>query len=94
VAQQFRTRAFPWIALLLLVIIVLEKLAGDPYRLPDGLFALPVGLAIVGLVVAVRAQWRPGIVLSILVIVAIPIWFAALVFLFQFVHIDNNSFSP
>jgi hypothetical protein len=58
------------------------------------LFVLPVGLALVALVVAVQARRRLDIVVSALVVVAIPLWFLALIFMFQFVHLNNSSFSP
>lgn len=81
-------------SLVLLVVLALENLGGNPYGLSLGLFVLPVGLALVALVVAVQARRRLDIVVSALVVVAIPLWFLALIFMFQFVHLNNSSFSP
>jgi hypothetical protein len=82
------------VSLVLLVVLALENLGGNPYGLSLGLFVLPVGLALVALVVAVQARRRLDIVVSALVVVAIPLWFLALIFMFQFVHLNNSSFSP
>jgi ABC-type antimicrobial peptide transport system permease subunit len=57
-------------------------------------FVLPVGLALVGLVFAVQARrWR-DVVVSAVVVLAIPLFLLALILLFQSVRLDNNSFSP
>jgi hypothetical protein len=58
-------------------------------------FVLPIGLAIVSLIVAVRARRRLDIVISALVLAAIPLWLLALIVLFQFTSpLSNNAFSP
>lgn len=57
-------------------------------------FVVPVGMALFALVVAVQARRRLDIVVSALVIVAIPMWFLALIVMFQFVHLGNGSFAP
>ncbi len=90
-ARQPWTRALPWVALVLLVAVALLNLGGYPY---GGFFVLPVGLALVALVLAVKARERLDIVVSALVVVAVPLWFLTLMFLFQFVRLDNGSFSP
>jgi hypothetical protein len=92
--RQPWTQALPWVALVLLVVLALENLAGNPYGLPLAYFVLPVGLALVALVLAVQARRWLDIVVSALVVVAIPLWFLALILMFQFVHLDNRSFSP
>ncbi len=90
-AGQPWTRALPWVALLLFVVVALLNLGGYP----DGvLFVLPVVLALVALVFAVQARRWLDIVVSALVVAAIPLWFLALILMFQSVHLNNNSFSP
>lgn len=78
-------------ALVLLVVGALVNLGG---YFAGEWFVLPVGLAIVALVFAVQARRRLDIVVSALVIAAIPLWFLALIFMFQFVRLGNSSFSP
>ncbi len=78
-------------ALVLLVVVALVNLGG--YYAGEW-FVLPVGLALVALFLAVQARRRLDIVVSALVIAAIPLWFLTLIFLLQFVHLENNSFSP
>ena len=58
------------------------------------MFAVPIGLAIVGLVFAVRARRWLDIVVSPLVIAAIPLFFLALIVLFRFAGpFPSNAFS-
>jgi len=90
-AGQPWTRALPWVALILLVVVALVNMAG---YFAGEWFVLPVGLALVALVFAVQARRRLDIVVSALVIGAIPLWFVGLIFLIQFVQLPNNSFSP
>jgi len=90
-AAQPWTRALPWVALALLVVVALVNMAG---YFAGGWFVLPVGLALVAMVFAVQARRRLDIVVSALVIGAIPVWFLGLIFLIQFVQLPNNSFSP
>lgn len=90
-AGQPWTRALPWVALVLLVVVALVNLGG---YFAGEWFVLPVGLALVALVFAVQARRRRDIVVSALVIVAIPLWFLGLIFLVQFVQLPKNSFSP
>lgn len=90
-AGQPWTRALPWVALVLLVVVALVNLGG---YFAGEWFVLPVGLALVALVFAVQARRRLDILVSALVIVAIPLWFLGLIFLIQFVQLPNNSFSP
>jgi hypothetical protein len=79
------------VALVLLVVVALVNLGG--YYAGEW-FVLPVGLALVALFLAVQARRRLDIVVSALVIAAIPLWFLTLIFVLQFVHLENNSFSP
>jgi hypothetical protein len=84
-------RALPWVALVLLVLVAFLNIAG--YN-AGWWFVLPVGLAVVGLVFALRARrWR-DVVASALVVLAVPVWFVVLIFLFHSVRLDNNAFSP
>jgi hypothetical protein len=85
------TRALPWVALVLLIVVALLNLDGYP---AGGLFVVPIALALIALVVAVRARSRLDIVVSGLVIAAIPLWFLVLILMFQFVHLGNSSFAP
>jgi len=79
------------VALVLLVLVALLNVAG--YN-AGWWFVLPVGLAVVGLVFALKARrWR-DVVVSAVVVLAIPVWFLALILLFRSVRLDNNSFSP
>lgn len=79
-------------ALSLLILVAAINLGGGPW---SNLFALPIGLAIVGLVFAVRAHRRLDIVVSSLVIAAIPLFFLGLIVLFHFAGpFPNNAFSP
>jgi hypothetical protein len=55
---------------------------------------LPVGLALVALVIGVRARRRWDIVVSGVVVLAIPVWLLGIIVLFQFVHLSNSSFGP
>ncbi len=84
----------PWLALGLLVLLALDNLAGNPYGLPLWLFAVPVLLAVVALVLAVRAERKLDVVVSSLVVIAIPLWLGALVVLFRLVHFQGGDFSP
>jgi hypothetical protein len=90
-AQQPWTRALPWAALILLVVVALVNVGG---YFAGEWFVLPIGLALVALVIAVQARRRLDIVVSALVIVAMPLWLLGLIFMFQLVHLGSNSFSP
>jgi hypothetical protein len=85
------TRFLSWIALALFIVVALLNLSGQP----DGWwFLLPVGLALVGLVIGVRARRRWDIVISGLVVLALPVWLLGLLILIQFVRLPNDAFSP
>ena len=85
------TRFLSWIALALFIFVALLNVYGQP----DGWwFVLPVGLAVVALVIGVRARRRWDIVISAVVVLAVPVWFAGLLVLIQFVHLPNDAFSP
>ncbi len=86
------SRTLPWIALVLLALIAWANLRD--YGLPVWLFAVPVALAVVSLVLAVRAGRIVDILVSGLVIVAIPLWFAGLILLIHFVSLNDGSFTP
>lgn len=75
------TRALPWVALVLLIVVALLNLDGYP---AGGLFVVPIA----------RARSRLDIVVSGLVIAAIPLWFLVLILMFQFAHRGNSSFAP
>ncbi len=55
---------------------------------------LPVGLAVVALVIGVRARQRWDVVISGVVILALPVWLLGLLVLIQFAHLPNDAFSP
>ena len=56
---------------------------------------LPVALAIVSLVVGIVARRRVDIVLSTLIILALPVWLLGIVVLLALSPpLSNNSFSP
>jgi predicted membrane protein len=64
-----------------------------PYGGTGELFALPVVLAVVALVFAVRARRRLDMLVSALVIAAIPLWILAIIVAFQFMGpLPDNSF--
>lgn len=88
------SRTLPWVALVLLALLAWENLRDNPYGLPLWLFAVPVVLAVVSLVLAVRAERIVDIVVSGLVIVAIPVWVAATIVLLHFVSLRGSDFSP
>lgn len=90
-AQPPWTQFLSWVALALFILVALLNVSGYPFA---WWFALPVGLAIVALVIGIRARKRLDIVLSALIVVAIPLWFLADVFLLSFMRLANNSFSP
>jgi hypothetical protein len=86
------TRALPWLALALLVVVAIVNAGGGPWA---GWFVVPVGLALIALVFALRARRWLDVVVSAFVVLAIPLWLLGIVFLLQFTHpLDNNSFSP
>jgi hypothetical protein len=83
--------ALPWLALALLVFAAIVNAGGGPWA---GFFVPPVGLALVALVFAVRARRWLDVAVSAFVVLALPLWLLGLLFLIQFVHLENNSFSP
>jgi hypothetical protein len=91
VARQAWTRWLPWLALALFVLAVLLNGAGYPFA---WWFVLPVGLGVVGLVFAVKARRRVDVVVSVLVVLALPVWVLILIVGIQFVRLPNNAFSP
>jgi hypothetical protein len=85
------TRFLSWIALALFIFVALLNSSGQP----DGWwFVVPVGLAVVAFVIAVRARRRWDIVISTVVVLALPVWLVGLLVLIQFLHLPNNAFSP
>jgi hypothetical protein len=81
-----------WIALALFVVVALLNASGAQ---ASWWFVLPVGIALVALVVGVRARRRLDVVVSALVVLAIPVWLLGIIVLLQFAHpLSNNSFSP
>jgi len=82
------------LALALFVIVALINIAGF-FAL--WWFLLPVALAIVSLVVGIVARRRVDIVLSALIILAIPIWVLGIIVMLALSPnplLENNSFSP
>ncbi len=85
------TRFLSWIALALFIIIALINVNGQP----DGWwFVLPVGLAVVAFVIGVRARRRWDIVISAVVVMALPVWLLGLLVFVQLVHLPSDAFSP
>ena len=81
-------------ALALFVIVALINIAGF---FASWWFLLPVALAIVSLVVGIVARRRVDIVLSALIILAIPIWVLGIIVMLALSPnplLENNSFSP
>lgn len=81
----------PWIALALLAALAWEDLLDNPHGFPLWWFAVPVLLAILSIIVAVREARILDIVVSALVIIAIPVWFAALVVLLHLVTLKGSD---
>jgi hypothetical protein len=80
------------VALALFILVALINIAGF---FASWWFLLPVGLAIVSLVVGIVARRRVDIVLSALIILALPIWLLGIIVLLALSPpLPNNSFSP
>ena len=79
-------------SLALFIIVALINIAGF---FASWWFLLPVALAIVSLVVGIVARRRVDIVLSALIILAIPVWLLGIIVLLALSRpLSNNSFSP
>ena len=79
-------------SLALFIIVALINIAGF---FASWWFLLPVGLAIVSLVVGVVARRRVDIVLSALIVLALPVWLLGIIVLLALSPpLSNNSFSP
>ncbi len=79
-------------ALALFILVALINIAGF---FASWWFLLPVGLAIVSLVVGIVARRRVDIVLSALIILALPVWLLGIIVLLALSPpLSNNSFSP
>ena len=79
-------------SLALFIIVALINIAGF---FASWWFLLPVGLAIVSLVVGIVARRRVDIVLSALIILALPVWLLGIIVLLALSPpLSNNSFSP
>ncbi len=79
-------------ALALFILVALINIAGF---FASWWFLLPVGLAIVSLVVGIVARRRVDIVLSALIILALPVWLLGIIVLVGLSRpLSNNSFSP
>jgi hypothetical protein len=75
----------------LFILVTLINLAGF---FASWWFLPPVGLAIGSLVVGIAARRRVDIVLSALIILAIPIWVVSIIVLLGVTRpLDNNSFT-
>jgi hypothetical protein len=82
------------VALALFIFVTLINVAGF---FASWWYLLPVALAIVSLVIGIVARRRVDIVLSALILLAIPLFFLGIVVLFALSPkpiLDNNSFSP
>jgi len=80
------------VALALFILVALINIAGF---FASWWFLLPVGLAIVSLVVGIVARRRVDIVLSALIILALPVWLLGIIVLVGLSRpLSNNSFSP
>jgi len=80
------------VSLALFIIVALINIAGF---FASWWFLLPVALAIVSLVVGIVARRRVDIVLSALIILAIPVWLLGIIVLLALSRpLSNNSFSP
>jgi hypothetical protein len=93
-ARQPWTQSLAWVALFLFILAALINIAG--YNASSA-FICPVGLAIMSLVIGIAARRRVDIVLSALIILAIPLFFLGIVVLFALSPnpvLNNNSFSP
>ena len=78
-------------SLALFIIVALINIAGF---FASWWFLLPVGLAIVSLVVGIVARRRVDIVLSALIILAIPIWILGIIVVIGVTRpLENNSFT-
>jgi hypothetical protein len=79
------------VALALFIFVTLINIAGF---FASWWFLLPVGLAIASLVIGIAARRRVDIVLSALIILAIPIWILGIIVLLGVTRpLDNNSFT-
>jgi len=80
------------VALALFVLVALINIAGF---FASWWFLLPVALAIVSLVVGVVARRPVDIVVSALIILALPVWLLGMIVLLALSPpLSNNSFSP
>jgi len=79
------------VALALFIFVTLINVAGF---FASWWFLLPVGLAVVSLVIGIAARRRVDIVLSALIILAIPIWILGIIVVIGVTRpLDNNSFT-
>ncbi|HEX9100361.1 MAG TPA: hypothetical protein VF956_12805 [Candidatus Dormibacteraeota bacterium] len=74
-------------ALALFVVVTLINIAG---YFASWWYLLPVGLAIVSLVLGIMARRRVDIVVSALIILALPLWLVAIIVLLGLVPPSNN----
>jgi hypothetical protein len=93
-ARQPWTQWLPWAALALFIFVALINIAGffAPWW-----FLLPVGLAMVSLVFGIVARRRVDIVLSALIVLALPLWLLGIIVLLALSpnpFFENNAFSP
>jgi hypothetical protein len=78
------------VALALFIIVTLINIAGF---FASWWFVLPVGLAIVSMVVGIVARRRVDIVLSAVIILALPVWLLGIIVLLALSPpLANNSF--
>ena len=77
-------------ALTLLILAALINISGQN---ASSAFFYPVGLAIVSLVIGIAARRRVDIVLSALIILAIPLFFLGIIVLFALAPpVEGNNF--
>jgi hypothetical protein len=80
------------VALALFILVALINIAGF---FGSWWFLLPVALAIISLVIGIVARRRVDIVLSALIILALPVWLLGIIVLLALSPpLSNNSFSP
>jgi hypothetical protein len=78
--------------LALFILVALINIAGF---FASWWFLLPVALAIVSLVVGIVARRRVDIIVSALIILALPVWLLGIIVLLALSPpLSNNSFSP
>jgi hypothetical protein len=80
------------VALALFILAALINIAGEN---ASSAFLYRVGLAIVSLIIGIVARGRVDVVLSALIILALPVWLLGIIVLLALSPpLANNAFSP